>query len=156
MTLVNWGGAISIRDKKEEIPDIKNVPWVELCVPQKLSQIKGNKDQIKQINEWFTKVQCKNENEENSCLFIEGPSGVWKSTAVILCAKEHGYQVIHTHSDTQRTPHKLDYSKETKYGRFGRGSSVRRIRVFYKGNHFSKMAYVSLEIFLGDSDNSHM
>ena len=108
MTLVDWGGAISIKDHKEDIPNIKNVPWVELCVPQKLSQIKGNKEQIKQINEWFTKVQCKNENEENTCLFIEGPSGVWKSTAVKLCAKEHGYQVIHTHSDTQRTPHKLD------------------------------------------------
>ena len=106
MTSVNWGGFVSIKEKEEVVPDIRDTLWVELCTPKKSSQIRGNRRQIQEINDWFTNIQfngCK-----NSCLFIEGPSGVWKSTAVKLCAKEHGYHVIHTQSDTSRTPQKLD------------------------------------------------
>ena len=108
MTLVNWGGAVKIKNKEEVLPDIRDISWIELATPKKLSQIKGNREQIQQVNDWFTKVQCNTNNTENSCLFVEGPSGVWKTTSVILCAKEHGYHVVHTQSDTQRTPHKLD------------------------------------------------
>ena len=103
---VNWGGALSIKDKSETIPEPRYLPWIHFCNPVKSSNIIGNRESIKQVNEWFTNVQCRMGG--TSCLFVEGSSGVWKSTAIILCAKEHGYQVVHTQSDTQRTPHRLD------------------------------------------------
>lgn len=105
MAHVSWG-EISVKKRNQEKPEEKFLSWVELCAPRKSSQIKGNQAQVKRINEWFTNVQCN--IDENPCLFIQGPSGVWKSTAVLLCAKEHGYQVVHTQSDTPRTPQKLD------------------------------------------------
>ena len=106
MVQVDWGGAIQVKKKNTEEPEARFLSWVQFCKPKKSNDIKGNRAQIETINEWYTNVQC--DMTEKKCLFVHGPSGVWKSTAVILCAKEHGYHVVHTQSDAQRTPQKLD------------------------------------------------
>lgn len=106
MAQVEWGGAISIKKRSVQKPQPRHTPWVELCKPKTSRQIKGNRDKIKFIREWFTSIQCG--AQEKRGLFVHGPSGVWKSLSILLVARETGFDVVHTQSDVQRTPQKLD------------------------------------------------
>ena len=121
MDQVDWGGALSIQKVSREKPNIRHVPWVDLCKPTASAQIRGNRQCVDTISDWFNRLQCSS-SDRNPCLFIHGPSGVWKSTAVVLCASEHGFNVVHTHSDVPRTPQKLDaVLREVGLGGGGRG-----------------------------------
>lgn len=104
---MDWGGALSIKKVSREKPNIRHVPWVDLCKPTASVQIRGNRQCVDTISDWFNRLQCSS-SPGPECLFVHGPSGVWKSTAVVLCASEHGFSVVHTHSDVPRTPQKLD------------------------------------------------
>lgn len=110
MDQVDWGGALSIKKVTREKPNIRHVPWVDLCKPTASVQIRGNRQCVDAISDWFNRLQCSGTGNPGNptSLFIHGPSGVWKSTAVVLCASEHGFSVVHTHSDVPRTPQKLD------------------------------------------------
>lgn len=107
MDQVDWGGALSIKNVLREKPNIRHVSWVDLCKPTASVQIRGNRQCVDTISDWFNRLQCSS-FDSGQCLFIHGPSGVWKSTAVALCASEHGFSVVHTHSDVPRTPQKLN------------------------------------------------
>ena len=109
MDQVDWGGSLCIKKVPREKRPLRHVQWVELCKPTASVQIRGNRHCVDTIKEWFNKLQCSSPSVDNSpCLFVHGPSGVWKSTAVVLCGSEHGFNVVHTHSDIPRTPQKLD------------------------------------------------
>lgn len=112
---VNWAGAFSVTKKPREQPQECHLSWVELCKPTTSSRIRANCVSIEAIRAWFNKLQCSANPEyfdaldtSDLCLFVHGPSGVWKSSAVSLCGSEHGFDVVHTYSDVQRTPQKLD------------------------------------------------
>lgn len=107
---VNWAGALCIKKKARKLPEARHLSWVELCQPTSSRQIKGNRGAVDAICDWFTGLQCSAESssESSPSLFVHGPSGVWKSSAVVLCGSEHGFNVVHTCSDVQRTPQKLD------------------------------------------------
>lgn len=108
---VNWAGAITITKKQREKPQLRHLPWVELCQPSSSGNIRGNRVAVEAIGDWFSCLQCSSPeivSLEQNCLLVHGPSGVWKSSAVSLCASEHGFNVVHTQSDAQRTPQKLD------------------------------------------------
>ena len=109
MDQVDWGGSVSIKKIERRKPELHHLPWIELCKPTTSREIRGNRRCIDFINDWFNELQCTETGELRSpCLFVHGPSGVWKSTAVVLCGSEHGFDVVHTHSDVPRTPQKLD------------------------------------------------
>lgn len=106
MAQVNWAGTLSVKKKSREKPDINHLSWAELCEPACSRQIKGNRRAVEAIGDWFMNLQCS--LESSLSLFVHGPSGVFKSSAVALCGAEHGFNVVHTRSDVQRTPQKLD------------------------------------------------
>jgi len=109
MDEVDWGGSVSIKRVDRKQPEIQYKPWIELCKPTTSREIRGNRQCVETIRDWFNHLQCRETSQLKSpCLFVHGPSGVWKSTAVVLCGSEHGFKVVHTHSDVPRTPQKLD------------------------------------------------
>ncbi|CAM9105793.1 unnamed protein product [Sphacelaria rigidula] len=110
---VNWAGALTITKKKREKPQERHLSWVEFCTPSSSALIRGNRKAVEAVGDWFSNLQCSSLDSSISsirsrCLLVHGPSGVWKSSAVSLCASEHGFSVAHTQSDVQRTPQKLD------------------------------------------------
>lgn len=111
MDQVDWGESVSIKKVERRQPEIHHKQWIELCKPTTSREIRGNRECVETISDWFNHLQCSSTATQSSnspCLFIHGPSGVWKSTAVVLCGSEHGFNVVHTHSDVPRTPQKLD------------------------------------------------
>lgn len=120
MVQVDWGGCLSVRKVAPEKKQIRHVSWVELCKPASSSEIRGNRQCVDAIKDWFNELQCSSmfQDKKLPCLFVHGPSGVWKSTAVVLCGHEHGFNVVHTHSNVPRTPRKLDaVLREVQMGR---------------------------------------
>ncbi len=62
--------------------------WTEKYCPKTISEVIGNKDNIKSIQEWLTKFPKK------SCsILISGSHGVGKTTTAELILKEAGYTV---------------------------------------------------------------
>lgn len=100
---VNWGGSL-ILDKKHDdnIIPIQTRMWHSIIDPKKVSDLKGNKKPISDIDKWF-----KSKNISNKCLIIHGPPGTGKTTAVKLLAKENGFDLVDTKADTQRTCQKM-------------------------------------------------
>lgn len=109
---VNWAGALTITRKDRTLPHERHLSWVEFCKPSSSALIRGNRKAVEAVGDWFRNLQCSGLSNTKSisdcCLLVHGPSGVWKSSAVSLCASEHGFSVVHTQSDVQRTPQKLD------------------------------------------------
>ena len=110
---VNWAGDFSVTKKPREQPQDCHLSWVKLCKPKSSARIRANRPAVEAICAWFNKLQCSENsvdapNISDHCLLVHGPSGVWKSSAVSLCGSEHGFNVVHTNSDVQRTPQRLD------------------------------------------------
>ena len=105
---VNWGKSLIITPKEEVKLSPSTDLWTTVCYPTKISHIHGNKIPRENLDIWL-KTRIKNLNG-SSCLIIKGHSGVGKSCAADLYAKEAGFGVLHTYADTPRTPQKLQYS----------------------------------------------
>lgn len=122
MAQVDWGGCLRVRKVAPEKKQARHVSWVELCKPTSSSDIRGNRQCVDAISDWFNELQCSSSmiQDKLPCLFVHGPSGVWKSTAVVLCGHEHGFNVVHTHSNVPRTPQKLDAVLREVVGMMGR------------------------------------
>jgi len=104
---VDWGGVIRIKYTSEREKTPNKDLWTDVMRPKNISDIQGNAEGISSINEWFLHRQC-GIGETKSCLFIQGPSGIGKSTIVQLMAREYGVTLVHTYADKQRTPLKLE------------------------------------------------
>jgi hypothetical protein len=107
---VDWCGALSISSRKKSEPEPRHLPWIQFCKPTSSAQVRGNREGVRAIQSWFSNLSSSQEGNdtERRCLFVYGPSGVWKSTTVSLCASENGFHAIHTNSDVQRTPQRLE------------------------------------------------
>lgn len=80
--------------------------WVDLCRPSTMAHLYGNDGPKQQLRQWLrSRLSC---GGGNACLVVTGPSGIGKSTAVDLCAKEEGFHVEHTFANVSRTPAKLE------------------------------------------------
>lgn len=116
---VDWGGAIVVKDKQVENKNSKESRlWTSLLRPKKVSDIIGNSSQIEEITKWFLNRQL---GLRSKCLLIHGPSGVGKSSIVDLIARQNGFNLVHTHSDIQRTCQKMNnlFKKVSIIGKSG-------------------------------------
>jgi len=103
--IVDWGRSISIKIKEHRKISPSTHLWTDVMCPKKISSLEGNSQALSSIREWFVNRQCDN---ESGFLFINGPSGVGKSSAVRIISEEYGFTLIHTFADIPRTPQKMD------------------------------------------------
>ena len=103
---VNWGGVLSINQKKKAQESKQYMLWSDISKPRTTREVYGNDVAKKVVGHWFDQKQL-GEVAKN-CLFVSGPSGTGKSSYVELCAKEHGFDPVTTYADTQRTPQKME------------------------------------------------
>ena len=73
--------------------------WLTKYAPEKLSDFAGNSSTIAEITNWVKTWK----SQPKKALILEGPSGVGKSTALNLIAKELGLNVILTSASETRT-----------------------------------------------------
>lgn len=119
MNLVSWNSAIQITKKKKKKKQKKPSPhahasatsnkallWSEVASPADCSELVGNANAIRKVQEWFQKA-CDNP-EASSCLFVHGESGTGKSTAVSLISRSRCFEPVTTFADQSRTPSRLE------------------------------------------------
>jgi len=99
---VDWKSSLIIEKTTSANVDESHRLWVDLCRPTLTSQLVGNDGPREQLKQWLKS------SSGNACLVVTGPSGVGKSTAVDLYAREQGFHVEHTHANVSRTPAKLE------------------------------------------------
>lgn len=99
--LVNWGNAIVFESIAPEDDGGKKM-WHDECAPELSQEIIGNEDSIEAIDAWFKG------GGEKSVLVVVGPSGVGKSSAINLLARENGVSLYTTGSDVSRTHAQLE------------------------------------------------
>lgn len=104
--IVDWGGALKIKDKKRIQVPRESMLWTDICKPTKSNQIYGNREPKDTIRNWFIKKQLGDKTE--NCLFVSGPSGTGKSSFIQLCAEEHGFDPVVSYADKARTAQKMD------------------------------------------------
>lgn len=63
------------------------VLWIDKYKPKNINDLLGNKDEIKQINEWLKKGKERG-------LIISGDYGTGKSCIINIILKEHNYEII--------------------------------------------------------------
>lgn len=103
---IDWGDVLVFEETKTSEPPARCRLWVDLCRPADTTQLAGNTDAVQEMRAWFASRRTKPSG--NACLVVEGPSGVGKSTAVDLCAKEYGFRAEHTYANVPRTPQKIE------------------------------------------------
>jgi len=102
---VNWGGSIVVKSKYNHDTNPNKDIWTDVINPKKVSSIIGNGKALSQIQEWFVKKQC---DDTSEVLFVHGPSGVGKSSAVKNIGNESGFKLVHTFADIKRTPSHME------------------------------------------------
>lgn len=103
---VNWGGSIQVNHKNASVTDPGTHLWTDVTSPSKTGQpLVGNTEAVQKIRDWFVSEKVGN---QDGYLFVHGPSGVGKTTAIRNISHECGFTTVHTFADVQRTPHKLD------------------------------------------------
>ncbi|KAM3124223.1 hypothetical protein CJJ07_003891 [Candidozyma auris] len=96
---------------KREIPNSEKL-WTVKYAPTSLSQICGNKGQVKKLRDWlanwhtYAKQDFKKVGDGGgmfrACL-ISGPPGIGKTTAASLVAKELGYDILEKNASDVRS-----------------------------------------------------
>ncbi|KAI9477089.1 replication factor RFC1 C terminal domain-containing protein [Zychaea mexicana] len=126
-SLKGKGKAIAaLVDKREPIP-VEQL-WTEKYRPKKISEIVGNKEVVKQIDQWL-KDWHRNLNANNNSniksggssgkksngspsnfrsVLISGPPGVGKSTTAHVVAIENGYEVLEFNASDVRSKKALE------------------------------------------------
>ena len=103
---VDWGKSVVFTKTNAPQADPRSQLWSTLCRPTATSQLHGNAAALADIKAWFN--DRKRVVSRKGCLVVKGPSGVGKSAAVALCAKESGFYAEHTYANVPRTPQKLE------------------------------------------------
>lgn len=103
---VDWGKSVVFTETHAPEADARSQLWSALCIPTATSQLQGNAAALADMKAWFN--DRKRVASRKGCLVVKGPSGVGKSAAVALCAKESGFYSEHTYANVSRTPQKLE------------------------------------------------
>ena len=77
-----------------------NILLTEKYKPTKITDIIGNKDNIKNIIEWLKLVKIKKAN--NYILLLHGPPGIGKTTIINIILKELNFNIIEFNSSNLR------------------------------------------------------
>ena len=80
--------------------------WVEKYRPKSLGDMIELQDQIKQINEWFSRY-LKNDNTIKRALIFTGPPGTSKTSLAHIILKENGFNIIEFNSSDVRNKTKI-------------------------------------------------
>ena len=67
--------------------------WVDKYKPKNLSDIIGNKLQIKNCEKWLSNFK-KDKNNTTNCLLISGSPGIGKTTFAYLLLKKYDYDIL--------------------------------------------------------------
>lgn len=94
---------MQVKLKHSNVADPRSHLWTDVVCPliTRRETMEGNRDAIQGIREWLV-------TKKSGHLFVHGPSGVGKTTAIRLLSEECGFKTVHTFADVQRTPQKLD------------------------------------------------
>lgn len=93
-----------VKNDQVEVDD-KHKLWCDIGKPRNEENLIENVDAIKLVDSW---LQSYKTNSKSGMLFIHGESGTGKSTTVDILCKKHGYKLVHTFANNQRTPAKLE------------------------------------------------
>lgn len=100
--------------------------WVDKYKPTKTSEIIGQSQNISRVKSWLKTY----DSSKSRPLFIYGPPGIGKTTAVHLCCKEAGYKTVEFNASDQRNKNIIKeiistLSNNSRLNFFGRASETK-------------------------------
>ncbi len=79
-------------------------PWTIKHQPEKISEIKGQDNAVKEIEEFLKNY----DKQKKKALLLHGPTGVGKTAAVVAFAKEHDYEFLEVNASDFRNKDKIN------------------------------------------------